>query len=122
MSKKHSAGPYRKTSDPGGWMASHDGLGCSEYQAIVDADGKVIALVVEAADDPWAALDTDPNANLFSAAQDLLEALTIASAVLDRVYLDVMLSDGMPLKGLIDARNKSCAAIAKATEKGGHHG
>ena len=62
------------TDDTDGWMASHDGLGSSEYRAVKDANGTVVALVVAHSEEHWDDLDTETPGRLIAAAPELLAA------------------------------------------------
>lgn len=77
------------TSETDGWMASHDGMGSSEYRAVKDASGTVVALVVAQSDDNWADLDTETPGRLIAALPELLEALRVAHDHLDMQALEV---------------------------------
>ena len=74
MNANNFNGPFRISGDTDGWSALHDGIGCSEYRAIKDADDFVVALVVDHNEDHRAQLDTKKCADLFAAAPDLLAA------------------------------------------------
>lgn len=100
----HTQGPLRLTADAGDWRATHDGLGVSEYRAIVDASGKVAALVVDHDRENADALDTKSNGLLFVAAPRLLKALRMAVRQNEHDML------------MTDEELRACrAAIARAT-------
>lgn len=109
----HTNGPLRLTADAGDWRATHDGLGFSEYRAIVDAAGKVVALVVDHDREDAANLDTEGNGLLFAAAPELLEMAEALQAVCARIIEQYgCVQCGIDFHALGSAVNR---VLAKAT-------
>lgn len=107
------------SGDTDGWMASHDGMGSSEYRAVKNAAGTVVALVVAQSEDHWADLDTETPGHLIAAAPELLEAaqalLTAWNALLPNNKLfKVGAADDLEDLEFREV-NALRAAIAKAT-------
>jgi hypothetical protein len=115
-----------RTSDSGGWSASHDGNGSSCYQGIKDERGCVIALVVAHEERLDVDPDTRANARLIAAVPLLLEALkdttahlVAAHSLLKRGGKNAVGSDKMFLMMLDDyekSTERGRAAIAEAEE------
>ena len=80
---KHTPGPLHVTGDTDGWSASHDGIGTSEFRAIAEADGRVVALVVAHDESHFADLDTKSNADLFSVAPEMAKIVERLAALQD---------------------------------------
>ncbi|HEY1129155.1 MAG TPA: hypothetical protein VGF12_07110 [Roseateles sp.] len=100
------------TGDTDGWTASHDGIGSSEYRAIKDASGTVVALVVAQSDDHWANLDTETPGRLIAAAPDLLSALRDLEACYCDAREEMSRAERAHHRNVLMAAR---AAVAKAT-------
>lgn len=120
----NTQGPWSLTGETDGWMASHDGIGSSEYRAVKDADGAVVALVVAQSEEHWADLDTETPGRLIAAAPELLVAAKTAVTNLAEVVIEMAVGRAATpaeVSRLIEVSTPDSplgilrAAIAKAT-------
>lgn len=109
----HTPGPWRavdasSSALPEEWSCHEDTKAHSSWRPIVDAEGRAVALVVDAGDGYTGRPSFDADARLIAAAPDMLDALQRIAAYRPLTFAEC--SDAEAIMGIAER------AIAKATQ------